>query len=241
MKKCDKYTSGELHDTEQANKYSQTLKSPHRFLAYRDFYSLIERFGNINKVLDFGSGTGISTHFLFEKKYDVIGIDRSPYMIKEAKSCFPEITFLQPEELPRSPIFDLVFSSFVLFELKSKQEILNYLNFAASVLKDKGIFLGITGSEKLYQRKRNWRCFNVDYKENHNLHSGSVVKLGLKEPKMEFYDYYWKEADYKQCFQDSNLEIVQIHYPLGYHLEPFDWGEELSVSPFVIFLAQKLK
>lgn len=241
MKDLKTYQSGGVHDTMQASKYSQTHQSPHRFLAYRDFPNLIGNFANINRVLDFGSGTGASTHYLFEKGYNVVGVDKSSAMVKEAKSNFPKIDFMEIEKLKSLPAFDLVFSSFVLFELANKKEIINYLNLASSALRDEGIFFGITGSEDLHKRERNWMCFNVNYKENSHPQSGNIVKLGLKEPKMEFCDYYWKEADYKECFQLSNLELIQIHYPLGFKDEPFDWKEELSIPPFVVFLAKKFK
>lgn len=235
------YKSGEVHDTLQANKYSQTHQSPHRFLAYRDFSNLIGNYTNINRVLDLGSGTGASTHYLFEKGFDVIGTDKSPAMIEEAKLNFSKIDFVEIEQLKFFPSFDLVFSSFVLFELASREEIINYLNLAASALRDEGIFFGITGSENLHQKERNWMCFNVNYEENFLPHSGSIVKLGLKDPKMEFLDYYWKEADYREFFQFSDLELIQVHYPLGLKGELFDWNDELSIPPFVIFLAKKKK
>ena len=79
------YKSGEVHDADRAAQYSQTDQSPYRFLAYRDFPSLIEKFQNIDRVVDFGSGTGISTHYLFEQGFDVIGVDRSQAMVDKAK------------------------------------------------------------------------------------------------------------------------------------------------------------
>ena len=241
MKNCVEYRSGEIHNIQKANNYSQTHQLPYRFLAYRDFYRLIKNFKNINRILDFGSGTGASTHYLFEKGYEVIGVDKSIAMIDKAKLNFPELHFSNFEKLKFLPVFDLVFSSFVLFELASKQEIINYLNQAASVLRDEGIFFGITGSEKLHQNMQKWLCFDVNYKENFQPNSGDIVKLGLRELKMEFFDYFWKESDYRECFKMSNLELIQIHYPIGLPEEPFDWKDELSISSFVLFLAKKIK
>lgn len=240
MKTSKIYKSGKVHDIQQAHQYSQTHRSPHRFLAYRDFSHLIENFKNIKRVLDLGSGTGASSQFLFHKGFDVVGADKSKAMTKEARSNFPHISFLEIENLNSLPLFDLVFSSFVLFELATKKEIINYLNLAASSLKNGGIFFGITGSENLHQSDREWMCFNVNYEENLSLNSGDVVKLGLKEPDIEFQDYFWNESDYRECFQLSGLELIQIYYPLGLKEESFKWKDELSIAPFVIFLAKKV-
>jgi len=236
---CETYKSGETHNVLQATKYSQTHQLPYRFLAYRDFPGLIKNFDGINRVLDLGSGTGASTYYLFEKGYDVIGVDKSHAMIREAKLNFPKLYFTEIEKLKSLPAFDLVFSSFVLFELSSTQEIINYLNLASSTLRNDGIFFAVTGSENLHQNTRNWMCFDVNYKENFYPHSGNIVKLGLKELKMEFFDYFWKESDYKECFQRSNLELIQTHYPLGFKEEAFEWKEELFIPPFITFLAKK--
>lgn len=241
MKNSSAYKSGEVHGVSQASKYSKTHESPHRFLAYRDFPGLIKKFSNINRVLDFGSGTGASTYYLLERGYDVIGLDKSSSMVKEAKLNFPNTQFVESEKLKSLPVFDLVFSSFVLFELASKEEIINYLNLASSALRDEGIFFGITGSESLHQKARNWMCFDTNYKENRHPDSGDIVKLGLKELEMEFFDYYWKESDYRECFESSNLELIEVYYPLALKNEPFDWKEELSTPPFVVFIAKKSK
>lgn len=239
MEQTKEYKSGQIHNIQQASEYSKTHEYPHRFLAYRDLHILLKNFANINKVLDFGCGTGSSTFYFFEKGFDVTGIDQSKAMVDEAKSNFPEINFTGTNDINLLSNFDLVFSSFVLFEFQSKSEIINYLNTASSMLKDNGIFVGITGSEHLHQKVRNWMCFNVNYDENTSPDSGSIVKLSLKEFDMEFYDFFWKETDYKESFQASDLELVRVYYPLGKEHEPYDWKDELLFPPFVIFVAKK--
>lgn len=240
MSNAKLYKSGELHGASHANEYSQTHQLAHRFLAYRDFNKLLGgKHKRIKKVLDFGSGTGASTWHLFEQGYDVIGLDRSDAMVEKAKQNFPMLDFLRYENLQSLNSFDLVFSSFVLFELSSKEEIVTYLDQAAACLKQDGLFFGITGSEHLHKKDKDWMCFNVDYIENLYPKSGDLVKLGLYEPDIEFSDYYWLESDYRDCFKASNLELMTVHYPIGYAKESFSWKEELFLSPFVIFLAKK--
>lgn len=237
--KITMYASGEIHTHSEASNYSQTHSSPHRHLAYRDVMSLIKNFSGINKVLDFGSGTGISARYLYELGYEVIGVDKSIAMVQQAKQDFPSIPFFVSDDDMNLSGFDLVFSSFVMFEMSSKQEIVDYLNKANSFLRKGGVFVGITGSQELHKACRNWSCFDVNYSENINPKSGDVVKLGLKNPVMDFYDYYWTELDYKECFDLSEMELINIHYPLGCKSEKYNWSDELVVSPFVIFIAKK--
>jgi len=233
------YKSGNIHDSSQASEYSQTHELPHRFLAYRDLSAMLKRAPPIVRALDLGCGTGFSTHYLAQMGLEAIGVDQSPAMVAAAQQNFPEIPFFTTEDTKNLEPFDLVFSSFVLFELSSKQEIISYLNTAANSLKEGGLFLAITGSENLHRKDRDWMCFYVDYDENTNPQSGDTVKLGLFHPNMEFYDYYWKESDYKSCFKASNLKLLRVDYPLGLKEDPYEWRDELSIAPFAIFLARK--
>ena len=45
------------------------------------------------KILDLGCGCGRTTKYLFEKGYDVTGVELAENMVKEAKRKFPEIKF----------------------------------------------------------------------------------------------------------------------------------------------------
>lgn len=233
------YDSGAIHGETQAKTYSSTTSLSYRYLAFRDFESIIkDKIGN-RKALDLGCGTGISTHFLFEQGFDVIGVDISSNMLQTAKQSYPSLQFTMKNKMDLSTPFDLVLSSFVLFEIASKEKIIAYFNEAASYLSENGLFFAITGSEDMHQYHRNWTNFKVDYDENKKPQSGSKVKLRLKDPKIEFLDYYWTEADYKECFECSSLELIKLHYPLGRDDEAFEWKDELAISPIVIFLARK--
>lgn len=237
MKKAEIYHSAKDKTEEQARVYTETHKVPHRYLAYRDIPILLDRFVNGKKALDYGSGTGASTSFLHDLGFDVTGVDVSVEMLAKARLSFPSIQFCDIHKLNPAENLDFVFSSFVLFEIASKTDIIHYLNRAASFLKKNGIFLGITGSEHLYSTTRQWLTFDANFKENHKLCSGDIAKLLLKNPEMEFYDYYWTEKDYLDCFEKSNLKIQYIHYPLGVAQDSYPWIDELYYSPFAIFIA----
>lgn len=235
----DTYTSFEQKTKNQANIYIATHSAPHRFLAYRDVSKFISKYVTGLKALDYGCGTGFSSKFLSQLDFDVIGIDISAEMLQEAKLQFPNINFCSVKSFKSKPIFNLIFSSFVLFELSSKSSITTYLKNVYNLLSENGIFIGITGSEKLYSVKHNWMSFKTNFPENRNLSSGKVVKLLLNHGNVIFYDFYWTTQDYIECFKKANLEILEIYHPLGKKNEVFPWKDELLHSPFSIFIARK--
>ena len=233
------YRSTEDKTEEQAHQYLQTHQAPHRYLAYRDIPTFIHQFVKGTRVLDYGAGTGASSSFLHNLGLDVIGVDVSSNMLEKARTSYPSIQFRSVESLPPVADFDLVFSSFVLFELSCKKDLIEYLNRSFLFLKNDGIFIGVTGSEHLYSLSRNWMTFDANFEENRNLRSGDIAKLALKHPEIDFYDYYWKEADYLDCFEKAGLKILQIHHPLGSLEDPHSWKDEISYSPFIIYIAKK--
>lgn len=233
------YRSAEDKTEEQVHRYLQTHQAPHRYLAYRDIPAFIHQFVNGTRALDYGSGTGSSSSFLYDLGFDVIGLDIDSNMLEKAQANFPSIQFCKVENLLPSADFDLVFSSFVLFELSCKEDIVQYLNKSFSFLKKDGIFICITGSDHLYSLFRNWMTFDANFEENQNLRSGDIIKLALKYPEIEFYDYYWKKTDYLDCFEKTGLKILKTHSPLGSPTDPYPWKDELSYSLFTVFIARK--
>lgn len=235
------YQTSKEKSKEVINAYAQTDHLSHRYLAYRDLPTLIKNFANGNRALDLGSGTGISSSFLDGLGFNVTGVDINDAMITKAQLCFPHIEFHNLQSINPKGDFDLVFSSFVLFDMKSKEDIISYLNTGASFLKTNGIIVAVTGSEQLYSPSKKWTAYECNFKENHNLNSGDKTKLILKTQKLEFNDYYWKELDYIECLNKTNFTILQIHRPLGSSNDPYTWEDERNSHPFTIYFAKKKK
>src|SRR5574341_1320733 len=59
------------------------------YLAYRDLPKIISKHVGGNKALDFGCGTGRSTRFLRKLGFDVVGVDISKQMLKNARELDP--------------------------------------------------------------------------------------------------------------------------------------------------------
>jgi MFS family permease len=239
------YRSDKEKSDSQANHYSKTHDSTHRYLAYRDIPSVLEKFfrdGVVDKIaLDYGTGTGYSANFLRELGFKVIGVDVSKEMLFQARIKYPDLTFHQTENaiIPiESSTYDLVFSSFVLFEMGTREEIITYLSEAKRIMKKDGLFVAITGSQDLYSSCRKWVNFRVDFPENKNLFSGKLVKLFLNGLNMEFKDFYWTEADYYNFFSEVGLDIVELHRPLGNRSDPYLWKDEMLYSPYLILVVK---
>ena len=135
--------------------------------------------------------------------------------------------------------FDLVFSSFVLFEMSSLKKIEEYLIQARRVLKEDGYFIAIIASIHMYDPKFKSRLISADFPENKNRKSGSQVKMHYNEINMTFIDYFWFEEDYRKAFTTAGLQVCAIAYPLGKSGEHYPWEDELKKSPILLFLAAK--
>jgi len=68
------------------------------------------------RILDVGCGTGHLTHLIAEQGAEVVGLDQSPAMIAEAKTNYPDLTFVQADAANFSfdAPFDAVFSNAAL-------------------------------------------------------------------------------------------------------------------------------
>ncbi|MFY9590275.1 class I SAM-dependent methyltransferase [Rickettsia endosymbiont of Halotydeus destructor] len=235
------YKSQDHKQEKQVDLYTEMKSSASRYLSYRDLPDLLKQYVHGTKALDYGSGTGLSTQFLLEQGYEVTGVDVSSAMLEKTKKALPKVKFslIKNGALPYlSNIYDLVFSSLVLFEISNEKEMLKYLLEAKRVMKKNGIFVVLTGAEAMYSNKNLYSFYN-DYPENSNLKSGKLVKVKLPDIDLTFEDYYWSENDYKESFKKAGFNIIETHYPLGKKGEPYPWKEEKSKSPFVIFIMQK--
>ncbi len=93
------------------------------------------------KILDLGCGSGYKTKYIYDKGFEVWGVDFSEEMIKNAQNKYPEINFdvLDVYDIEKySKKFDGIFSQAVLMHIP-KKEILEILEKIESKLNNNGL------------------------------------------------------------------------------------------------------
>ena len=223
-----------------AQAYSKLTISGTQFLAFRDLSVIITQHVNGDTALDYGCGVGKSSMFLKSIGLNVESVDINSEMIKLAQ--YNDVTgkysqIKSGEINSEDESFDLVFASWVLMEISSKNELSKVVNEISRVLKVGGTFITIVCNENTYNT--DWLSENTEFKENTSLNSGSIVKMFFKDIDLAIYDYFWTEQDYKNTLKHSNLESLKIHNPLGRSDDGYDWINEKTKSPCSIFIAKK--
>lgn len=229
-----------VNEYHKASLYAQFQIMGTSYLAFRDIPQLIKKYANGNKTLDYGCGAGRSTRFLKSLDLDVAGVDTSVAMIEQAQTIDKVISYnvIESAIIPnRNNTYDLVFSSFVLFEISTKNELMNVFNEIFRVLKKGGTFIAITGSENMYSHP--WLSLGVECEKNKNIVSGARVKIQLKEINLELYDYFWTDKDYKKIINKSGFSLLEKINPLGKDNDGYSWVSETKISPYVIYILKK--
>lgn len=226
------------------------------YLAFRDLPQLLKRYSLLScgqpvQALDFGCGTGVSTRYLksltplFQNGLEVKGADISSHMLARACEADPigNYSLLQQDQIDApDESFDLVFSSFVLFEFATLKKMQYALEEIKRVMKKGALFIAITGSVETYRRSNEWVSLIVDFPQNDHLKTGDLGRVDFKVggEVLTFQNYYWTEEDYQAAFLKSGLHLEETCYPLGNQAEEnllsWKWKSELFASPYYIFI-----
>lgn len=218
------------------------------YLAFRDINNLITRFSKPGAhTLDYGCGAGRSTRFLKSIGLNVTdAVDISGEWIKKARQADQLTSYHQITSgtLPQADSsFDLVFSSFVLFDIPNKIEMKKALQTIHRVLKKGGVFIAVTGSELMHSPAMNWVSYMTHFEQNRNPKTGAPIKIQIKGVQAEFIDFFWTKDDYLSVFGDKqsgfNFEVAYTHQPMGLATDPFAWESEKTHSPYYIFVLRK--
>lgn len=218
-------------------RYNHKPKQRTGYLGYRDLPEIIKRHVNGKKALDFGCGTGFSTKLLADLSFDVTGVDISERMLVQAKSLYKNLSFLKigHSALPfDSCSFDLVLSTFVLFDIPNLTLLGSYLKETQRVLKPHGKFIAVTGSE--YFHKNNWLTAKTNIENNRSLGSGSLFKTYSVELDLFFHDVVYLHDDYLKAFKEANLVFEALCQPFGKKTDGIAWQTEWDWPPFSIYV-----
>ncbi|HXW53249.1 MAG TPA: class I SAM-dependent methyltransferase [Myxococcota bacterium] len=230
------------YDRESASNFLKHKSVPNlSYLIYRDLPLLLNKYISKGRALDYGCGPGLSTRFLANLGFEVIGVDINKNMLEAA--------FVEPDGTPfawikhaKTPFaadtFDLVLSVMVLLEMPSLDRVQEAVNEITRVLKPGGIFLAAVGSEHFH--KYEWidkTTFDID--KCQNLAPGDVFYGYSKSTGIRFRDYFYSNQNYIDVFDRSNLKLLEIHRALGLADEEMPWGLERTVNPFTHYVCRK--
>jgi len=224
-----------------AGYYAELGISGTYYLAFRDLDEYLAEFSG-KSALDFGCGAGRSSRFLKKFGIETTGIDRNQAMIDQAQILDPRGSYqvIPPGDLSQfaDNTFDLVFSSFVLMEISTLDEITAVVKELKRTLKTRGKMIIIVS----YAPISTCRCvsFDKDFPENQDLKSGDQLRLDITDASRTFtlYDYYWTEQDYRRTFSAAGVSVQKTLKPLGAPEDGIAWIDESTIPPFIIFILQ---
>lgn len=234
-------TEDKINSKNYARYYDRLEIKGTQFLAFRDLDKYIDKFKLYNKsFLDFGCGAGKSTRFLKQFSNNIKAVDINHEMIQIAKQKDYNTNYLHIDQnqLPfENNSFDFIFSSWVLMEFSTIISLQNSINEISRVLKPDGININVVCNKYTYSK--DWLSIDTNFEENKNLTSGVKVKIKLSDIDLTISDYYWNEEDYEQIFRHANLDLLEKNYPKGRITEKLKWKDELSYSPYTIYVLRR--
>ena len=145
------------------------------------------------RILDLGCGTGVLTAEIAGRGATVLGIDRSPEMVAQAKSKFPALKFevVDATKMEFDGEFDAVFSNAVLHWIPEAERVVSGI---ARALKPGGRFVAEFGGKGNIQ---------ILVKAFHQ----AFVALGMSEPAGVSPWFYPGIAEYAALLEKHGLEV----------------------------------
>lgn len=229
-------------DEQRARAYADLDYPGTYYLAFRDIPELIGKHISGSRALDFGCGAGRSTRFLRNLGFDVIGIDVSEAMLREAAVRDPNGRYVLARDgldVLGSQTFDLILCAFPFDNIPARDRV-GIFRQLAERLAPSGRIVNLVSSPDIYINE--WLSFSTrDFPENRYAASGDIVRIVMLDvpDRRPVEDVLWTEHDFAEAFSAAGLTLVQAHNPLGNDADPFDWVSEKTVSPWTIHVLCK--
>jgi trans-aconitate methyltransferase len=178
------------------------------------------------RILDLGCGTGHLTEKIAATGAKVIGVDRSPEMIRQARERYPALLFevMDAREIAFTEPFDAVFSNATLHWIKEPEKLTRGI---AKVLRPGGRFVAEFGgkgntTELMAAVERTWS------------------RLGFPGPAPKPW-YYPSIAEYAALLEKHGLEVTYaILFPRPTPLEDGERGLRNWLEMFGSVLLERL-
>ena len=214
------------------------------FLAFRDLPEILSKYVDGREALDIGCGAGRSTRFLNKLGFDAVGVDIAEEMIREAQVIDPTGDYrLVPDgdlDFFADDTFDLVLAAFTFDNIPTGEKKIRMFTELSRVVKATGKIVSLVSAPEIYWHE--WASFSTkDFPENRHAQCGDTVKIIVTalQDKRPVTDVIWPDDAYRQVYAQSGLEVVETYRPLGKDDEPYEWVNETTVAPWVIYVLGK--
>lgn len=231
-------------DAKRAESYSKLEFPGTYYLAFRDLPGIIGRHVTGTRAVDFGCGAGRSTRFLRDLGFDATGVDTSREMIKNARELDPAGDYRVVKNGDPGSVLDgrtdLVLSAFTFDNVPTKAQKVDLFARLAKLLEPTGRIVNLVSTPEIYFYE--WMSFSTrDYPENKAAKPGDVVRIVTTavEDKRPVEDIIWPDKNYCEVYAEAGLEVIEKHKPLGKKSEPYEWVNETTIAPWVIYVLRR--
>lgn len=171
---------------------------------YDQNHSFVSKYGNSliellapkqgEKILDLGCGTGDLAKKLYDVGVNIVGVDKSNNMIREAMGKYPSVTFMVRDviDLGYNIEFDAVFSNATLHWIKQPKQALHCIYQS---LKSGARFVAEFGGKG-----------NVQIITDEIIHQ--FKKLGIEYKMEQFPWYYPSIGEYTSLMEEIGFRVV---------------------------------
>jgi SAM-dependent methyltransferase len=227
-------------DAGRANAYATLEFANTYYLAFRDLPRILTTHVTGARALDFGCGTGRSTRFLRNLRFNVTGIDISEDMLRIARATDPLGDYrlvsgdASTQLAPAS--FDLVLCAFPFDNIPAEKKA-GILGGLATLLARSGTMVNLVSSPEIYTHE--WASFTTrDFPENAFARSGDRVRIISTDhqDRRPVEDILCGDEEYRALYRQAGLEAVEVCAPLAQGNEPYSWVSETQVAPWVIYV-----
>jgi ubiquinone/menaquinone biosynthesis C-methylase UbiE len=243
-------------DAKRAESYARLEFPGTYYLAYRDIPGIIAKHvtspltplhmerGAKLKAIDFGCGTGRSTRYLKDRGFETTGADISADMLKIARELDNEGEYVLLDvsglDVFKNRSFDLITAVFTFDNIPNVEYRTGLLKQLGSLLNSTGIIILVNSTPEIYVNE--WLSFSTkDFPENKSAKGGDKVKIIMTDvvDKRPVEDIVWFDNDYRNLFAAAGLKLIETHKPLGKTSEPYEWVNETTIAPWVIYVLGK--
>ena len=231
-------------DARRAEAYAKLEFPGTYYLAYRDLPGIIAGHIRGKAALDFGCGTGRSTRFLKSLGFDAVGVDIADDMLIQARVADPEGDYRLVEDgslgQPESEAYDLVLSVFTFDNIPTAEKKVSLFRELGGMLRRSGAIVSVVSAPEIYLNE--WASFSTrDFPENRRARSGDKVRIIITDvdDKRPVEDVVWADDAYRDVYEQAGLEVVEMRKPLGKPGEPYEWVNETSIAPWVVYVLRR--